>query len=771
MYKKYIVILGFLMFLLCMGLASAGDGVTDWYYFDSYDASKMTWTNPSYMTNPIDTGAWYSHSCSGNNYMQFCDGNNATGLSNDKEISWVKLYFKPGRQNDAHTDSLRFLLNFGDPDTDNGTWSPVFILDDVMDDFPYYLTWDFTSGQANHSQRWTQTELEDLNIWANAYNRGSCVYLYIIKFQVYYLGYPEFTSIYAVNSTRMGLIFNKDDNSNNTYIERNTVSTWARGAGSEVYNGTIGANQDPSLTPGQLYYYQAWSYSNENNIFSGNSSISYGMTEPAPPTGGTFTAINSTAVNISWTKGTGANTSVLIKNNNNVPTSITDGTIVYNGSLNYYIEDDIASGDTAYYKIWSYADWVNPSYYEFSSEGTEIEVGGLTINCFDENTTAGLTFDVFISNEDGSEVYNESGITNPHFVNDTEIPTGDISIQISATGYYDRFYYLSGVQGGYYMINAFLPPVETGTELKAVNVAGPQTYFNTNPPIEDAIVTVSKYFNESVGFEPISVLNTDANGQCFLYLKNDEYYKVSITKTGYVTETSDITTADAIDSYTFRIYPEDYTSTEYFSFKEQVTFTAEMSGEYMQAGNITITFIDSNNTMLNTDIYIYETFGGTTTLKNHSHNTSNDFSYIVGGINTSRDHYIKLYFNSTVEFYDASPLDFIEFAIHILYSSRDKFDFDARVTGLIGPFVVNGVSISWAWILTFIISFGFLVLLGPYDTGLALIGCGLMIALTQGIFSLWFTHTFPAAMIALIPIFVIAGVVWYWAKGSGGEYV
>jgi hypothetical protein len=128
-----------------------------------------------------------------------------------------------------------------------------------------------------------------------------------------------------------------------------------------------------------------------------------------------------------------------------------------------------------------------------------------------------------------------------------------------------------------------------------------------------------------------------------------------------------------------------------------------------------------------------------------------------------------VFLNSTVEFYDASPVDFYEFAIHILYSNRDKFDFDDRVTDLIGPMVINNINVGWHLILTFIISFGFLVLLGPYDTGLALIGCGLMIALTQGIFSLWFTDTFPALIIALIPIFIIAGLIWYWALGSRGD--
>jgi len=45
-----------------------------------------------------------------------------------------------------------------------------------------------------------------------------------------------------------------------TVIERNVTPTWARGEGTEVYDDTASNFQDSGLEPESLYYYQAWSH-------------------------------------------------------------------------------------------------------------------------------------------------------------------------------------------------------------------------------------------------------------------------------------------------------------------------------------------------------------------------------------------------------------------------------------------------------------------------------------------------------------------------------
>jgi len=53
-----------------------------------------------------------------------------------------------------------------------------------------------------------------------------------------------------------------------TYIEWSTASTWSRGAGNFLYNGTGTGTSHTSLDEGKTYYYQAWSYNATDNVYS-----------------------------------------------------------------------------------------------------------------------------------------------------------------------------------------------------------------------------------------------------------------------------------------------------------------------------------------------------------------------------------------------------------------------------------------------------------------------------------------------------------------------
>ena len=104
--------------------------------------------------------------------------------------------------------------------------------------------------------------------------------------------------------------------------------------------------------------------------------------------------------------------------------------------------------------------------------------------------------------------------------------------------------------------------------------------------------------------------------------------------------------------------------------------------------------------------------------------------------------------------------------IHIYRGTRTKFSFDARVKGIIGPLIINGVDIGWHNAIAMVLGFLVLCLLGPYHVGVGLIGSGLTIGFTNGIFLLWFTDVFPALLITLCPIFVVLGALHI--KQSGG---
>ena len=63
-------------------------------------------------------------------------------------------------------------------------------------------------------------------------------------------------------------------NSPTNVVERNTVSSWERGSGTEIYNGTNVSYTDTGLYPGTLYYYQLWTYDGDTNFSSTNISTS-----------------------------------------------------------------------------------------------------------------------------------------------------------------------------------------------------------------------------------------------------------------------------------------------------------------------------------------------------------------------------------------------------------------------------------------------------------------------------------------------------------------
>jgi len=115
---------------------------------------------------------------------------------------------------------------------------------------------------------------------------------------------PTNFSVDSLNRTALQLNWTKNHSADNTIIERNNVSTWNRGEGIMVYNGTKNTIIDQSLNPGTTYYYQIWGYNTTDQIHSLNSTYANATTmnnhpvfcsQPNP----TNNAINC-SLNITW---------------------------------------------------------------------------------------------------------------------------------------------------------------------------------------------------------------------------------------------------------------------------------------------------------------------------------------------------------------------------------------------------------------------------------------------------------------------------------------
>ena len=75
---------------------------------------------------------------------------------------------------------------------------------------------------------------------------------------------------YGYQTTQINLTWTKGiNNVDTTYIEWNaTSSTWSRGDGAVLYNGTGTSTEQTGLGPHTIRYYQAWSYNASDNIYS-----------------------------------------------------------------------------------------------------------------------------------------------------------------------------------------------------------------------------------------------------------------------------------------------------------------------------------------------------------------------------------------------------------------------------------------------------------------------------------------------------------------------
>jgi major membrane immunogen (membrane-anchored lipoprotein) len=75
---------------------------------------------------------------------------------------------------------------------------------------------------------------------------------------------------------------------------------------------------------------------------------------PNQPSNFIATSINSSKINLTWTKGSKADYTRIQRKTGGYPSSISDGTNVYNGTGSSYSDTGLTQGTTYYYSAWSY---------------------------------------------------------------------------------------------------------------------------------------------------------------------------------------------------------------------------------------------------------------------------------------------------------------------------------------------------------------------------------------------------------------------------------
>lgn len=410
------------------------------------------------------------------------------------------------------------------------------------------------------------------------------------------------------------------------------IGVWGLGNGSFVYNGTGDYVVDSSLDWSTYYYYQAWSWNatgfSENISFFNASTTSSSC---SPPTSISGSMIDD-YLNITWSNGYGADTTLIRKKTGSYPSSVTDGTECQNSSLTFYNE---SYDDNTYYSLWSY----NATLNIYSSRAT-YTYGGFIINCYDDNTSEALTFNVVIVNKYGTEQYTVLDATNPLTIDLSLCPTGtDTMIIVSSANHSTRTFIMDVSDNFWYTLNVYLPYTTTQpsnqTYLYQFNV-----FNELGNPEDDVYVTIKKQVNDS-GFEAIYILKTDASGSVYPYLIPDQIYIVILEKDGFETTYTTYIPSTVVFVANFIIKYEVEEIPNYV----QPVITVERSGAM-----IFTNFTDSMDETSSVILYFYyynsttgnETFISTVTYSNYS-----SFNHVLYGIDANLSYKVVVFYVHT----------------------------------------------------------------------------------------------------------------------------
>ncbi len=168
----------------------------------------------------------------------------------------------------------------------------------------------------------------------------------------------------------------------------NSGSSWVEFSGHDYWFKLEGTRLN--LNPGERYYYQAWANNSEGFSTGVEKSL---LTKPVKPTDFTITAHSPTQLDLSWTKGSGANTTYIVRKQGSYPSDRNDGTIVYNSTGTSFNDNGVSPGISYNYKAWSYTTWSSfVQWSENTAQGNKTTAK--SVPTVTTNTTTAITTSV-----------------------------------------------------------------------------------------------------------------------------------------------------------------------------------------------------------------------------------------------------------------------------------------------------------------------------------------------------------------------------------------
>ena len=249
---------------------------------------------------------------------------------------------------------------------------------------------------------------------------------------------PTGITIEMFNDEQLNLSWSKGVNCTHTRIQRKTGSYPSSiSDGDNVYNNTGTTYDDTGLSGSTEYFYSFWGYNSTINDFSSSYVSSMQETLPQEPQSFSATTTNDTSIALSWSKGTGAENTVIRYYSGGYPSSPTNGTEAYNNTGTSVNVNNLNTGVTYYFKAWSYDTSGNFSLLNVTDSATtswvpsspsNLNVTSVSVSSIQLNWTRGngsrsvvvrKTGGYPSSHTDGTEVYNNTN----RFFNDTGLST------------------------------------------------------------------------------------------------------------------------------------------------------------------------------------------------------------------------------------------------------------------------------------------------------------------------------------------------------------
>jgi hypothetical protein len=505
---------------------------------------------------------------------------------------------------------------------------------------------------------------------------------------------------------------------------------WKPGAASSNTTNAAGVNKSyqlgfRGLLAGQKYFYRMYAEDSHGNCSLGiNRSF---LTKPEAPTNVHIGSYTTTNINISWAKGIGCNNTIVVRKEGSIPSSMSDGSKIYNGA-GEYLNVNIDPSHTYFYRLWSSVNWTGFSTNYSVNSTTMSNSAGLYINCYNETGFEPLTFNVVITNQTATQTYSATGCTNTKYVNYTVSPKGiACQVAISATHYSQRVYSIDILESGIYLLNAYIPYDPTPPSQNITYLYVLRIYNRFSIPLESVKIDVKKYMNVTLDYQTVDTKYTDAAGQADVYLIAFNQYQFELTLSGFVTGYSSWTPTDQIFYHDFIL---DFLTNESIQHNplENITLSASF---YLNNWTLSIRAIDINAHPAFILMYI-NIFENKTLIANLTYLGARQFVNYTNTATspniTMHEYTIYLYCMHTGILYRVSPVVIPQ---RSPFGSGLLLNIDIDLASIFGE--PGGTYGHIGWINIFMLCLGMFIILsfGRYWAGLGIAAFGLVIGLFE----------------------------------------